>query len=99
MMGGAGLMALTIPWRGARMTPAAEHAPQQRYVSPPPPRAAPVESAPPPPPPPPPPPAAAFPGVPPLKAAQDMAAAPMQPSAQEPAGKLGIKPLQYKKGA
>lgn len=95
MMGGAGLMALTVPWRGARMTAAAEAVGQHRYVSPPPP--------------PPPPhhtsiaetqPAAVFPGLPSMQAAQSMAAAaPMQSFAKEPAGKAGVKPLKYKKGA
>jgi putative endonuclease len=34
MMTGAGLMALMIPWRGARMAAAAEAVPQQHYMAP-----------------------------------------------------------------
>ena len=89
MMTGAGLMALTVPWRGARLAAAAEAGPQQHYASPPPPRA-PVVAAPP---------APSFAGVPPLQQAQSMAAAPLQATAHEPPGKAVVKPLLYKKGA
>ena len=111
MMGGAGLMALMVPWRGARMAAAAEAAPHQHYIAPAPPMASKPEKAPkakkakkakkgsliqPPA-------APAFPGVPPLQDAQSMASAPMQSPMQEPmqepGGKTGMKPLQYKKGA
>ena len=34
MMGGAGLMALMVPWRGARMAALAETVPQQHYIAP-----------------------------------------------------------------
>ena len=95
MMTGAGLMALTVPWRGARMAAAAEASPQQHYVSPPAPRAPSMTS-----------PAAtaataapSFPGVLPLQEARSMAAAPIQATAPEPPAKAGIKPLLYKKGA
>ncbi len=111
MMGGAGLMALMVPWRGARMAAAAEAAPHQHYIAPAPPMASKPEKAPkakkakkakkgslihPPA-------APAFPGVPPLQDAQSMASAPMQSPMQEPmqepGGKTGMKPLQHKKGA
>ncbi len=90
MMTGAGLMALTVPWRGARMAAAAEAGPQQHYASPPPPPRASVMAAPP---------APSFAGVPPLPSAQSMAAAPLQATAHEPPGKAVVKPLLYKKGA
>ena len=107
MMGGAGLMALMVPWRGARMAAAAEIAQHQHYIAPPPPVASKPQKAPKPPkvkkaskrsmvqPPA----APAFPGVPPLQEAQNIASAPMQAPLQQPPGNTGMKPLRHKKGA
>jgi len=107
MMAGAGLMALMVPWRGARMAAVAEAVPHQHYESPPPPRAPKAPKAP----------KASkaskapkvskapvmaapsFPGMPPLQEAQSVAAAPLQATAHESPGKAGVKPLLYKKGA
>jgi len=89
MMTGAGLMALMVPWRGARMAAAAEAGPQQHYAAPSTPRAPSMTSSAAPP----------FPGVPPLHEARSMAAAPLQTTAHEPPAKSGVKPLLYKKGA
>ncbi len=113
MMAGAGLMALMVPWRGARMAAVAEAAPQQHYESPPPPKAPRAPKAP--------kapkaskapktskaskapvmagPPAPSFPGMPPLQAAQSAAAAPLEATAHGSHDKAGVKPLLYKKGA
>ncbi len=113
MMAGAGLMALMVPWRGARMAAVAEAVPQQHYESPPPPKAPRAPKAP--------kaskaskapktskaskapvmagPPAPSFPGMPPLQAAQSAAAAPLEATAHGSHDKAGVKPLLYKKGA
>lgn len=87
MMGGAGLMALTVPWRGARLAAAAEFMPQPRHQGSPPPKA-PSGPAPPP----------SFAGIPAMSQAPS-APPPPQPPPEAPARKGGIKPLRFKKGA
>lgn len=115
MMAGAGLMALMVPWRGARLAAVAEVVPQQHYVAPSAPIApmdpvSPKTSKPAKAPKPAKaakagkaakasPPTPSFPGLPPLQEVQNSAAAPMQESGHAPLGKTGIKPLLYKKGA
>ncbi len=89
MMTGAGLMALMVPWRGARMAAAAEAGMQHHYASAPPPRAPSMTSSA----------APSFPGVPPVQEARSMAAAAFPATDHEPPAKAGVKPLLYKKGA
>ena len=89
MMTGAGLMALMVPWRGARMAAAAEAGSQHHYASPPPMKPASMTSSA----------APSFAGVPPVQEARSMAAAAFPATAHEPPAKAGVKPLLYKKGA
>ncbi len=88
MMAGAGLMALTAPWRGAHLAAASARAEQRRFVSPPPP-AAPTAAAPPVP---------SFSGMPPSREAQQLAADPLPPKTKRKNAKRAAKPLRYKRG-
>ncbi len=89
MMAGAGLMALTAPWRGGDLAAAGGRAEQLRFASPPPPPF-PTAAAPPVP---------SFSGMPPSREAQQLAADPLRPAAQRENAKHAAKPLRYKRGA
>lgn len=89
MMAGAGLMALTAPWRRAPMAASGGRAEQRQYVSPPPPSfPSPVAPA-----------GRSFGGMPPSREAQKLAADPLHPAAPHASAKQAAKPLRYKRGA
>ncbi len=89
MMAGAGLMALTAPWRVAPVAVSVGRTEHRQYVSPPPPPFPSAAAAP----------APSFGGMPPSREAQQLAADPLHPAAPHASAKQAAKPLKYKRGA